>query len=177
MIRRLLPAILALSALAVATPAAADCDMAGPLEAELLTAEVAFVGEVTLITGSAATFAVREVWSGNVADSAEVRGLGDEGRGPVIGVVEGPSEDDRTWEVGTTYLVVPHVDGPVLRDYICTATTAWTDDLAILRPADARLVTGAVAPQGGPPGAIVLIALVSLAFLAVSLLAFRRRTV
>jgi hypothetical protein len=55
MIRPLLPPALALSALAAATPVAADCDMAGP------------------------------------------------------------------------------------RDHIRSATTAWTDDLAILRPADARL--------------------------------------
>jgi hypothetical protein len=173
MIRLLLSTLLALPALAVVTPASADCDMAGPLEEELQTAEVAFVGEVTSITGARAMFAVREIWSGNIADSVEVRGLGDEGRGPVPGVVEGPSEDDRSWAAGTTYLVVPYVDGNVLRDHICTATTQWTEDLAILRPADARVVVEAARP----PVAIALIAIVSLTFLAISLFAFRRRSV
>ncbi|HYI65543.1 MAG TPA: hypothetical protein VEW95_01310 [Candidatus Limnocylindrales bacterium] len=87
--------------------------------------------------------------------------------------MEGPSEDDRTWAVGTTYLVVPHVDGPVLRDHICTATTPWTDDLAILRPADARMVTA----PARPPVGVVLIAVMSIALATVSLLAFRRRSV
>ena len=176
MIRRLLSPLLAISALTLVAPAAADCNMAGPLADVLGSAEVTFVGEVTTVTGSAATFAVREIWFGNVADSVEVRGLKDEGRGPVLGVVEGPSEDDRTWAVGTAYLVVPHVDGHVLRDHICTATTPWTDDLAILRPADARVVTGAA----DPPAAVVMVVLVVvvvLAFVTISLLAFHRRSV
>jgi hypothetical protein len=174
MIRRLLPAFLGLSALASVTPAAADCQMAGPVAEVLGTAAVAFVGEVTTVSGSVAIVAVREVWAGNVADVVEVRGLGDRS---VLGTQEGPSEDDRSWEAGTTYLMLPYVDGSILRDHICSATTVWTDDLAILRPADARLMTAETAPPGGPPLVVVVIALGALSVLIISGLAFRRRRV
>ena len=175
-IRHLIPLALALAVLAAAPPARADCDPAGPVEQVLPKADVAFVGSVIATDGSVARFAVAEVWAGDLPDVVEVRGLIDRPAGR--GDAGGPApivEDDRLWTVGQTYLVIPTVDGDVLRDHGCTATTEWSAELESLRPPDARVVVG-LREQGLtlPPilipagGIIVLIA-------AVSLLAFRRR--
>lgn len=161
-----------------AAPVAADCEPAAPLEQVLPKADVAFVGTVTTFEGSVATFAVREVWAGDVADSVSVRGffevLG--GRaGLQVGGGAPVGEDDRLWTVGETYLVVPWIDGAILRDSICTATTAWSPDLEPLRPADARIL-GAEEPEATPiPPALILLGTVALVVLAASALAFRRR--
>lgn len=124
--------LIGVSWIALASPVVADCDPAGRPADVLPDAEVAFVGDVVEVRGSVAQISVREVWAGNVGAVVEVHGLGDEGRGP--------SEDDRRWERGTTYLVLPASNGAVLRDHICTATSEWTDELAALRPANARLL-------------------------------------
>ena len=161
--RRLRPALLALPWLLLAAPVAADCQMAGPLAEELPRAPVAFVGEVTAVNGSTATFAVREVWKGEVGPSVEVGGAFDDGRF---------GEDDRGWNVGATYLVLPYLDGTMLRDTICSATTAWTDDLARLRPAGSE--SPAQAAPAGPSMILLGIGLVAVIFAAISWIAFRR---
>ncbi len=161
--------------LVAAAPVAADCDPAAPLEEVLPKADVAFVGTVTASEGPVATFAVREVWAGNVADTVAVRGFfevlggrGAAGEAPV-------GEDDRLWEAGETYLVVPWVDGAVLRDSICTATTAWSADLEPLRPADARILV-AEEPEGvSVPPALIVLGVVGVLIVGASALAFRRR--
>jgi hypothetical protein len=88
-------------------------------------------------------------------------------------VRRGSPRTDRHWTDGATYLVVPWVDGAVLRDSICTATTEWSDDLAALRPADARILEG----QGtaGQPTWLLLIVIASAVLASGSVLAFRRR--
>lgn len=154
-----------LATLVLAGPVAADCDPAGPPAEVLPTAPVAFVGTATEVVGSMAVFEVHEVWAGPVAGTIEVHGLGS-------GVER--VEDDRTWEAGTTYLVIPWVEGGVLRDSICTATVAWTDDLADLRPSDAVVVEGAPSEGGVPTALLVALGLVVLIGGA-SVLAFRRR--
>jgi hypothetical protein len=155
--------ILALAWAANATPVAADCAPSAPLAEVLPTAEIAFVGEVVGIDGPIARFSVRELWAGDVPASVEVRGLGDG---------TGFSEDDRHWSAGTTYLVVPFLDGGVLRDNLCTPTTEWRDALAELRPADFQGLetqpAGVALPLLLVGGAIALVA-------AASALAFRRR--
>lgn len=159
--------------------AAADCQPAGALEEVVPAAPIVFVGTVTAVVGPAARFEVTEVWAGAIEGEVEVRGLTD-GDGPDAGFGQGFSEDDRHWEIGTTYLVVPYADGGTLRDNICTATTVWTDELAALRPAE-------VAPggSGGEPATepeapsvpvtpIVVVALATLV-VGISFVAFRRR--
>jgi hypothetical protein len=175
--RRFLPASAALVALAIAllppAPARADCEPAGPIEEALAVAPVAFVGTVTALDGPAARFAVAEVWAGSVGATVEVRGLGD--GGPDTGFGAAFMEDDRRWSMGTTYLVVPFVDGTVLRDHLCTATTEWRDELAALRPPGATTPTPeALSPGTGIPAALAVLAAAA-AVGAIGWLAFRRR--
>jgi len=175
--RRLPPiAIVALTALLLSSgPVVADCQPSGPLERVLPKADVAFVGTVTALEGPVATFAVREVWAGNVADTVVVRGLFEDlgGVDPAVGA--GFSEDDRLWTAGGTYLVVPWVDGAVLRDGICTATTEWSAELGALRPSDARILTSEDAVGASIPPALILAGAVLLLIAGASVVAFRRR--
>jgi hypothetical protein len=175
-IRHSLPAlILATISAAAAGPVAADCNLAGPPEEVLPTAQIAFVGRAIEVDGPIARFAVSEVWAGHVDPVVEVRGLLDpldpkaDGRQPVDRPAARAqlSEDDRQWEEGGVYRVIPFVDGNVLRDHICTATTEWTDELAALRPASAQVV------QVPTPIGPVFIGLAAVAILALSILGFR----
>lgn len=141
--------------------ASADCQPPASIEAALAAAPVVFVGTVTGTLGvSGARLEVVEVWKGSLPGAIEVRGMAD-------GVL---LEDDRSWQVGQRYLVVPRVSGGILRDDICTATTPWRDELAILRPASVRAGGGG---GSGVSGA-VLVAVGVLAVLAISAFAFRR---
>ncbi|HEX7197239.1 MAG TPA: hypothetical protein VF364_10470 [Candidatus Limnocylindria bacterium] len=162
-IRHLVPAVLALGALVAPVPVAADCDLSGTVDEAIAAKRIVFVGDVADLDGSAATFAVREVWSGDVGPTVTVRGLSDDGM---------VSEDDRTWTKGATYLVVPYVDGGVLRDNICTASTHWDEDLLDLRPPGAATI--APADAGGPP--VLAAILAACLVVGLSLLAFRRRS-
>jgi len=171
-IRRLLIVTVAITWLGLAPPAAADCEPAGPVADALRTASVAFVGTVVAVEGPAARFAVAEVWAGEVGAEVEVRGVSDD-VGVDSGFGAGFTEDDRHWTDGATYLVVPWVDGAVLRDSICTATTEWSDDLAALRPADARILEGQGTVE--QPTWLLLIVIASAVLAAGSVLAFRRR--
>jgi len=170
-IRRLAAtAFLAIAAVASGVaPAAADCQMAGPIDDELAAAEVAFVGTVTDVIQSMARFEVHEVWAGPVGDAVEVHGL-------TSGVEF--SEDDRHWEAGATYLVIPYVEGAVLRDSICSATTEWREELGALRPPDAAIVGagGSTESESDPvPLALIAVLAAVIGVAGVSLLAFRRR--
>ena len=163
--RRLLSVALALPwLLLLAAPAGADCQMAGSVAEELARVRVAFVGTVAAVNGSTATFDVAEVWKGDVGAVAEVGGAFDDGSF---------GEDDRGWNVGATYLVLPYVDGGSLRDTICSATTEWTDELAALRPAGAETRVGEPAPSG-PSMLLLGIGLVVVLFAGISWIAFRR---
>jgi hypothetical protein len=169
-IRSLVSAIFALAFAALAPPVHADCAVAGPPAEALPTAAIAFVGEVVGVTGPMATFEVREVWAGgDLAQIVEVRGLSDDGANP-----QALGEDDRTWTLGTTYLVLPYADGGLLRDSICSATTEWTDDLAALRPADARLVASSSGQDPSIPVPALVIGAAVVFLAGMSLLAFRR---
>lgn len=162
-IRRPLSVMIAATWLALATPVAADCDMTRSVDDALADGSVVFVGDVASLDGSDATFAVREVWSGDVGPAVTVHGFSDEGQF---------GEDDRTWTLGATYLVVPHLDRGVLRDNICTPSTSWDASLMELRPADARVVAQA-APPAGPP--LVVVGMLIAALIGISWFAFRRR--
>jgi len=174
--RRTILAVTTLAWLTAAAPALADCDPAGPIEQELPDAPVAFVGVVTEVAVGSARFAVEEIWAGAVGNAVEVLGLGAvPGRGgPADGV--GLLEDDRVWEVGETYLVLPVVHEGALVDHQCTATTTWRDELAHLRPADARIVgTAGLSESAEFPVTPILIAVVVVAVGVASTIAFRRR--
>ena len=158
-----------LAIITFASPVAADCQMAGPIEDELAATEVAFVGTVTEVIGSMARFEVHEVWVGPVGNRVEVHGL-------TSGVEF--SEDDRHWEAGTRYLVVPYVEGQVLRDSICSATIEWADELGDLRPPDATIVGSeetAEPEDRQVPLALIAVLGAVISVAGVSLLAFRRR--
>lgn len=172
---RLLPVIaLAIAWLSLAPPVAADCEPAGPVAEALRAAPVAFVGTVVAVEGPAARFAVAEIWAGEVGAQVEVRGLSERSIGRSVEGPQGSTEDDRHWTNGATYLVVPWVEGSMLRDSICTATTEWSDDLAVLRPADATIVASQAPASAGPPVWILAIAVATVALAAGSALAFRR---
>ncbi len=111
-----------------------------------------------------ATLRVEEIWEGEIGAMVEVRGI----RDTEIG------EDDRVWRQGGTYLVVPWVDGQTLRDSACTATTEWTDDLSVHRPADARTLRPATSGESGTTWPAVALGIAVLAIAGASMLAFRR---
>lgn len=166
LIRRLLIAAAALALLTLGPPrASADCAPADPIDQALRTAPVAFVGTVTVSNGPIATIEVREVWAGSVGRTVEVRGSSD---GP------GFAEDDRTWTDGASYLVLPWVDGDVLRESWCTATTEWRPELAALRPPGATVYEPA-APEDAPPMALLLLAAAAVIVLLIGAVAFARR--
>jgi hypothetical protein len=139
--------------------AVADCQPAGSVEEALATTEIAFVG--TVITSaegrSGAGFRVEEVWVGSVGETVELHGMG---AGDEL------MEDDRHWQAGARYLVIPYVEGGRLRDHLCTATTEWRPELAELRPAGATTVAPATESGGVPVILLVLGGLLALGLAA-----------
>jgi hypothetical protein len=108
----------------------ADCAALPPVDEAVLLGEVVFVGTVLRLDNQArwATVRVEERWRGarDLADTVEVRG------GPGPGTA---TSVDRLFGMNRYLFVVTR--GPdYLSDNACTATTAWTDDLARLRPID-----------------------------------------
>lgn len=133
----------ALVILAGIEPASASCAMPPPLDEAVAAAPIAFVGTATDVRdGTIAHFAVEEIWAG--PDLVEVTVHGGEGGGAVTSV-------DRSFLRGERYLVLPYTDGAELRDNSCTSTQVWTEELARLRPADARTVD-ATTVEGEPAG-------------------------
>jgi hypothetical protein len=141
-----------------------------------------FVGTLVSTTndGTWATFAVDEVWAGDVPDEVDVKGDYDHRSGIQIAGYEAPVLDP-----GVRYLVMPTKvlaqDDPMFDssegEYelpLCSAPPApFSEALAVYRPSSARIidriepveVTGAVAqPSEGQPwlaigaGALVLVA-------------------
>lgn len=178
-LRRLAPLALLLALPVFASPVAADCEPAGPIDAELPDAEVAFVGTVTHVAGGSARFTVTEVWAGTVGREVEVMGLGvvAPGRGgPEAGTTL--VEDDRLWEVGETYLVLPILHEGMLRDHECTATTVWRPELEAFRPQAAEVIearTGEGAATSRFPLELAAVAAIAVAVLGGSWIGFRRR--
>jgi hypothetical protein len=175
--RPAMTAILAIAALAMsATPAAADCDPAGPVAEELPVAEIAFVGTVTQVAGGSARFAVEEVWAGTLEREVDILGLAGTvpGRGGPDGGIA-LAEDDRLWELGAKYLVLPNLHEGALIDHQCTATTEWGPELEALRPADAT-IHEPTSPEAPTLPLVPLAVLAAVALVGgVSVLAFRRR--
>lgn len=177
-IRLAVAAPLALAALAFVGPGAvlADCAEPPAIEATVVKADMVFVGTVTNASNNRrwAEVAVQEVWRG--PDQ------------PLIVLVRGGPEGntmtsvDRSFEIGRTYLFVPYVDAATnaLEDNSCTSTTEFTDEIASLRPADARQPIGSqqTAPGGFDVESLAPFALVGVVFLvllAIGLLARGRQ--
>jgi hypothetical protein len=129
-----------------ATPAGASCAGDASIAVAVAGGGPVFVGTVVSTTnrGRWATFAVEEVWSGDVADTQVVKA----GPPPTgdAGSFSGTSAD-RSYEIGGRYLVTasagpgPFPLGPgELQDNACSATKLWgtADDEA--RPATVRIM-------------------------------------
>lgn len=129
-----------------ATPAGASCAGEASLTAAVAYGGPVFVGTVVSTTnrGRWATFAVEEVWSGQVADTQVVKA------GPPPPDDQGSfsgSSADRTYEIGKRYIVASgDASGPFtlapgeLQDSLCSATRLWVPTDAAARPPTARIV-------------------------------------
>lgn len=164
-----------LLALLLSPPIVGDCMMPPPIAEAVQAADIVFVGTVAQTTNrnTWASVDVTEVWRGpDLPTAVIVRG------GPGGNAA---SSIDRAFEPGVTYLFFPYADPELgLADNSCTSTTPWSEELAELRPADARQPTGGGTAEGGfdPAGLLVPIGvalLVGGALIAAGLIA-RGRT-
>lgn len=109
---------------------AGSCATTPTIDDAVLLGDVVFVGTVleTENSGRWATVRVEERWHGarDLPDTVQVRGGPDPGTATSI---------DRTY-ANDRYLFVVARQAGTLVDNQCTGTTAWTDDLARLRPFD-----------------------------------------
>lgn len=143
MLQRRLPALASIVAsagvLVLISPSVvlADCMMPPPIGEAVEAADVAFVGTVTAAQqmNRWATVAVTEVWRGpDQPEFVLVKG------GPAGNMA---TSVDRSFEVGVTYLFVPHFDAREgLTDDSCTSTTPWREELVALHPAEFRQPIG-----------------------------------
>lgn len=128
------------------TTSVVDCAPPLPIEKAVFS-DLVFVGRVTDLAndGRSATVEVTEVWRGDVPTPVTVNG----GSNPA-----NPGEDDRTFDLGATYLFIPmQLDSlarGVVIDSVCSSTTPWTDDLARLRPANVGQPSPVATTTAGP---------------------------
>jgi hypothetical protein len=124
--------------------ALADCMMPPPIGEAVKNAEILFVGTVeqTSNRNSWASVSVAEVWRGpDQPQGVVVRG------GPAGNAA---TSVDRVFEPGVTYLFFPYADAELgLADNSCTSTTPWSEELAALRPVDARPPIGGGTAEAG----------------------------
>ena len=102
-----------------ATPADAACDQPVSMPEALAAADSVFVGRVYSVSadGRAAVMEVLEIWKG--ADLAATVGVhGGDPEAPV-------GADDRTFEEGRTYLVVPENSRAPFEASLCSATALY----------------------------------------------------
>jgi len=121
-------AILGLAFAVVPGTAVASCAEFPPLEDHLAQADVVFVGTVVAVTDEQRTalIDVEEIWRGpDLAAQVTVHGGFED---------VGFTSVDRSFEEGVRYLVAASFNEGRLEDNACSATRAWTDDLADLRP-------------------------------------------
>jgi hypothetical protein len=132
-------AVLASLVLPMLAPTVTTASCAGfpPIGEHLAMADVVFTGTVIGLRNQdrTATFAVTEIWRGpDLLREVFVHGGPDD---PNAG-----SSVDRTFEMGTDYLVAARIRDGELVDDACSATRPWEESLADVRPADARPPTG-----------------------------------
>ena len=128
--------LLALGAFALTgnAVAQASCFMPQPIQDELRSAPVVFVGTVIYTSNldRNARVRVESVWRGP-ALPAYVDISGSPASSPFQA-----TDVDRKYQPGQRYLFVPSSDRPPFEDNDCTATQPYTADLAAYAPADAR---------------------------------------
>lgn len=137
--KRLTVVVMTLTAVGAAltafgSPAFADCARdERPLDVQVATAPIAFVGRVVALdaTMTTADFEVEEVWRGGPLPGY-LRVHGGTGEPGVVSSV------DRTYQPGQRYLVAPYLDGDRLRDNSCTMTRPVDAEVEAARPADAE---------------------------------------
>lgn len=171
--RRLATAItLGLGGLLAPGAVAASCAGFPPLEEHLAQAEVVFVGTVVSVTDEQRTalVEVEEIWRGPELP-AEVTV---NGGFPDLGF----TSVDRSFETGARYLFASSLNEGRLEDNACTATQAWSDDLAALRPIGVSTPEPTPADESsadGVPVAALVVALSVMLVAGVSIAAFRSR--
>ncbi len=171
----LVPAVALMAMLATPATSLASCAGLPDVKQAAASAEIAFVGTVTATANrdTWATVSVEEVWRGPDQPAQVVIKGGPEGNAA--------TSVDRTFQVGMKYLFFPYSDGAAgLADNSCTSTTAWSADLAALRPADARVLAGGTPTAAGVDfsgvlGPIVVAVVVAGVLLGVGLLARSRQ--
>jgi hypothetical protein len=162
--------VLAVALHLAAGPARASCMEPPPLEQDLARADVVFVGTVYELAdnGRTARVEVHEVWSGpDLPERVEVHG------GP--GEPDLATSVDRHFQADTRYLFAASVRDGRLQDDSCTATQAWTEELAALRPESHRAPLAITEATGGPPLPLVIAAIGVAAILSAGYFAFRQR--
>jgi hypothetical protein len=132
-----------------------------PIEQQVIEATgPVFVGTVLDVRhDTTARFQVEEVWVGDVGSEVVVLGGPDEA-GMATSV-------DRTWRVGTTYLVLTHVVDGRLMDNSCSSTQEWDEALAAARPASATAPTSGSSSDGGLSTGLVVAVAIGVLVLAV----------
>ena len=159
-----------LTLLLAAVPAAASCALPIPIDQALRDSDSVFVGTVEGLAngGRTASFLVDEVWRGPDLPARTAVAGGPEG--------SGVTSIDRSWEPGAKYLVFASVVNGKLADNACSNTQIWSDDLAALRPSDARPAADpSESTTPGLPGPLLIVVGVVAAVGLVSFLAFRSR--
>jgi hypothetical protein len=137
MIRRLLVAPLLAAVLAVATPvtgAVASCAVSRPLQNQIQSAAVVFVGTVayTADGGRQAHVKVESIWKG-----APLAAYVDVDGSPVSGPFAA-SDVDRHYDAGARYLFVLYSASQPFQDNSCSATQQFTPALTTYAPAGAK---------------------------------------
>lgn len=137
--RRSATAVIAVSFVVLSAPRAmASCAEPLPDALAIEQGQTVFVGTVTGLDndGRLATFAVDDVWKGEVSAIAVVNGgpslaeLKEAGLGADIA-----TSVDRWYELGARYLVVSHeIEDGVYRDNACSATQIYEARLDEFRP-------------------------------------------
>lgn len=137
--RRSATVVIAVSVVFLAAPQAmASCAEALPNALAIEQGQTVFVGTVTSLDsdGRLATFAVDDVWKGEVTAVAIVNGgpslaeLKEAGLGADIA-----TSVDRSYDLGARYLVVSHgMEDGVFRDNACSATQIYDVSLDEFRP-------------------------------------------
>ncbi len=143
MARRITAVVLCLLGLsfvlvADAAPARAACAESPDVVNALRRADVVFVGKVDSLASNdrVAAMKVVEIWKGPLLDSIVLVYGGDPD-----GASSGPN--DRTYQEGRTYLVVPSNDAQPFADSLCTATMLFRPNGSI--PAEYTSVVGSTA--------------------------------
>ncbi|MDQ6727806.1 MAG: hypothetical protein M3066_16820 [Actinomycetota bacterium] len=136
-----------------AMAASASCSRPPPFKESLDRAQLVLVGTAVEVSnfGRWATFSVSDIWKGEVnGDRIRVRG-GQSGGGA--------SSADRTYVLGTTYLVFAmaaveyppyYGEGPSWTDNACSFTQPYSASLVGFRPGTAHLV-GSLPPSQPSP--------------------------